>query len=492
MRLVTGIAVLVLCMAATAAEAQAPVDGFWLGTIKAGAVSLRVQVTLKSEAGGKWQCALDSLDQGGYGIPCADVTFADPNLSFDVPSVKGHWAGKLSANHDQLDGTWTQGAALPLTFERQAAAIRPPALSVTPAMPPVSAADMQAVLTADLGQQLKTGKLAPGAPFGLAIGVVRKGERRVFTFGTAKPDSLFEIGSITKTFTGLALAQMIEQGKVKPETTVRELLPAGTVKKPDGAEITLLDLTAQRSGLPRVPDNLKPADVNNPYIDYDTAKLYAFLGQHGVARPAGATFLYSNLGVGLLGHVLSVRAGKPYAQLIKEEIIEPLGLHDTVITLTPDQQARFIQGYAGDRRAVHSWELDALAGAGAIRSTAGDVLTYLEAQLHPEKLSLSGANGRTLPAAIVRSHAIQGDATPVGKIAFNWMYNVRNGDYIHDGATAGFNSYAFFNPKEDFAVVVLMNSGPDPRTFATIVGTHIGQRFEGAAAVSLDEPPLRK
>jgi CubicO group peptidase (beta-lactamase class C family) len=486
MRLVAGIAVLVLCMAAEVAGAQSLIDGFWLGTLKAGPASLRIQVTVKSE-GGKWQCSLDSLDQGAYGIPCANVAFTDPDLSFDVPAVKGQWVGKVSADHNQLTGTWTQLAPLPLTFDRQSAAIKPAAPTLSSAMPPVSAKEMQAVLARDLEQQLKTGKLAPGAPFGLAIGVVRKGERSVFTFGTAKPDSLFEIGSITKTFTGLALAQMIEQGKVKPETPVRELLPAGTVKKPDGAEITLLDLTAQRSGLPRLPDNMTPADMNNPYVDYDAAKLYAFLGKHGVARPADATFLYSNLGVGLLGHALSLRAGKPYAQLIKEEITDPLGMKDTMITLTPAQQARFIQGYSADRRAVHSWELDALAGAGAIRSTAGDMLTYLEAQLHPDKAP------PRLKAAIVRSQMIQGDAAPIGKIAFNWLQNARTGDLLHDGGTAGFSSFAFFNPKEDFAAVVLMNSGPAAPPFATLVGTHIRQRFEGVAAVSLDEPPdLRK
>jgi serine-type D-Ala-D-Ala carboxypeptidase/endopeptidase len=483
MRLVTGIAVLVLCTAAESAWSQSALDGFWLGTLKAGEATLRIQVTVKSGEDGKWQCVLDSLDQGAYGIPCSNIAYADPDLSFDVPQVKGRWVGKVSADHNQLAGTWTQIAPLPLTLDRQAAPIRPAVAGMTPALPPVSVADMKAVLTRDLEQQLTSGKLAPGAPFGLAIGVVRKGERSVFTFGTAKTDSLFEIGSITKTFTGLALAQMIEQGKVKPETTVRELLPAGIVKKPEGAEITLIDLTAQDSGLPRLPDNMTPADVNNPYVDYDAAKLYAFMGKHGVARPADAKFLYSNLGVGLLGHALSLRAGKPYAQLIKEEITDPLGMKDTVITLPPSQQSRFIQGYSADRRAVHSWELDALAGAGAIRSTAGDMVTYLEAQLHPEK-----APAR-LRAAIVRSQTIQGD-TPMGKIAFNWLQNARNGDFLHDGGTAGFSSFAFFNPKEDFGAIVLVNTGPaPPQPFATLVGMHIRQRFGGVEAVSLDDPP---
>jgi serine-type D-Ala-D-Ala carboxypeptidase/endopeptidase len=378
-------------------------------------------------------------------------------------------------------------AVLVLCMVAQAEPVKAPVPGMQSAMQPVSASDMQAVLTRDLEQQLKSGKLAPGAPFGMAVGVVRNGVRSVFTFGTAKSNSLFEIGSITKTFTGLVLAEMIEDGRVKADTPVRELLPDGTVQKPEGAEITLIDLTAQRSGLPRMPDNFAPADANNPFVDYDAAKLYAFIGKHGVARPADATFLYSNLGVGLLGQALSLRAGKPYAQLIKEDITDPLRMTDTVITLTPSQQSRFIQGYSADRRAVHSWELDALAGAGAIRSTAVDMLTYLQAQLHPERVP------PRLKAALVRSQTIQGDAAPVGKIAFNWMYRAQTGDFFHDGATAGFNSMAFFNPEQDFAAVVLMNSGPEPEALAALVGMHIRQRLGGEPAVSLDEvPALRK
>lgn len=488
MRFLTRLPILILCtLAAGAAEAQTSIDGFWLGTLRppAGA-ELRVQITVQS-AGGNPQCTLDSLDQSARGIPCANVSFTDPDLSFDVPSVKGRWVGKVSAGHDQLVGTWTQMAPLPLIFDRQQEPLKAPARGMLPSMPPVSASDMQAVLTRALEQQLKSGTFAAGAPFGMAVGVIRNGVRSVFTFGTAKADSLFEIGSITKTFTGLVLAEMIEDGKVKADTPVRELLPEGTVQKPEGAEITLIDLAAQHSGLPRMPDNFAPADPNNPYVDYDAAKLYAFMGKHGVARPADAPFLYSNLGVGLLGQALSVRAGKPYAQLIKEIITDPLRMSGTVITLTPNQQSRFIQGYSADRRAVHSWELDALAGAGAIRSTAGDMLTYLQAQLHPERVP------PRLKAALVRSQTLQGDMAPAGKIAFNWMQRGRNGDFFHDGQTAGFTSTVFFNPEQDFAAVVLINIGPERQAPAALIATHIRQRLGGEPAVSLDDvPALRK
>jgi CubicO group peptidase (beta-lactamase class C family) len=274
------------------------------------------------------------------------------------------------------------GIAWPFVLNRQTRRQIVPALTSDPAMPLVSAARMKSVLDRDLPKVLP-----PGA--GLAIGVYQRGVRRVFAYGTAKPDSLFEIGSVTKTFTGLILARMVEQGKVQLSEPVRELLPPETVDKPAGSEITLLDLATHHSGLPRMPGNFHPADKANPYADYHAADLYEYLAKHGLRKPADAAFLYSNLGFGLLGQALANRAHMSYPDLVKAEITGPPGMRDTVVTLSPDQQRRFMQGHDGDGRPVSSWDLDALAGAGALRSTAGDMLTYLEANLHPNSAAFS-------------------------------------------------------------------------------------------------------
>jgi serine-type D-Ala-D-Ala carboxypeptidase/endopeptidase len=135
---------------------------------------------------------------------------------------------------------------------------------------------------------------------------------------------MYEIGSITKTFTGLVLSQMVEQGKVQFDDPMRELLPPGLVPKPTGGEITLLSLATQHSGLPRLPDNIHPTNPADPYADYRPADLYAFLAKHTVAKPAQTDFLYSNLGFGLLGQALSNRAGVPYPVLLEQEITGPL------------------------------------------------------------------------------------------------------------------------------------------------------------------------
>ncbi|HEV3332531.1 MAG TPA: serine hydrolase domain-containing protein [Bryobacteraceae bacterium] len=350
-----------------------------------------------------------------------------------------------------------------------------------PAMPPVTAADMQSVLDRDMKPaRLQGGALAPGNYVGTTVGVIEHGVRRVFSYGIAQPDSIFEIGSITKTFTGLVLAQMVAQGKTRFDEPVRDLLPAGIVAKPRGDEITLLDLVTHHSGLPRMPDNFNPIDWNNPYADYHADNLYAYVSKHGVAKPADATFEYSNLGVGLLGQALANRAGMSYPDLLEQEVTGPLGMSDTAVSLSPEQRSRFIQGNDGRNHPAPAWDLDALAGAGAIRSTADDMLTYLDAQLHPEK-----AGG--LSAAIQESHQLRAESSLNTWIALAWFYNLDTGNFEHSGATGGYTSYVTFNLKGDYATVVLLNT-QSVTGFADQLGQHIRQRLAGQPAISLANP----
>jgi CubicO group peptidase (beta-lactamase class C family) len=440
------------------------------------------------------KCELDSLDQHAPGIPCT-ATVTGSTLKLDVPAVHGSLEATLSADGNTLDGTWNQGMALPLVLTRQASAIEvkpapPPAND--PAMPPVGVANIKEVMDKDLAAALASGELAPSTDGGVTIGVVQHGVRRIFSYGTVKPDSVFEIGSITKTFTGLLLAQSVQQKKVRLDEPVRALLPAGTVAAPpSGPEITLLDLSAQRSGLPRMPGNWNPADQANPYADYDKKALYAFIASHGVAMPAKPEFSYSNLGVGLLGQALAERAGTTYEALLHKDITGPLGMHDTAITLTASMRARFVPGHDGEHKPAHAWDLDALAGAGAIRSTAADMLTYLEAQLHPDHLphAVSATpEGKTIAAALAASHVVQGEALPGMHIALNWLRVDESGSFWHNGGTGGYSACAIFNPDADFAVVVLLNSSPGERPFMDELAAHVAQRLTGKPAVSLGPP----
>ena len=351
------------------------------------------------------------------------------------------------------------------------------------ALPPVTVVDLKAVLDKDMAGALKSGELSPSTGAGVSIAVVEHGITRVFSYGAARTDSIYEIGSISKTFTGLILAQMVEQGEVHLDDPVREWLPPGVVSKPAGDEITLLSLATQHSGLPRVPETLSP-DSTNPYANYRAADLYAYLTRHGVARKAQAGFLYSNLGFGLLGQALSNRAGMSYEALLEQEVTGPLGLNDTVVSLSSEQRARFLPGHDSKHHPAHAWEFDALAGCGAIRSTAPDMLAYLQANLHPDGLKAPTGSpaATTLSSALLQSHQLRADAMPGTRIALAWFFDPATGNYWHAGATGGYSSFAFFHPKEDFAAIVLSNTADG---FTERLGRHIEQRLAGEPAISL-------
>jgi CubicO group peptidase (beta-lactamase class C family) len=350
------------------------------------------------------------------------------------------------------------------------------------AMPPVAAADLQAVLNTDLADAIRNGPLAPGAGGGISIGIYQRGVRRIVTYGAAAPDSIFQIGSVTKPFTGLLLADMAEKGLVRFDEPVRELIPAARLPRPAGSEITLLDLATHHSGLPGIPPTFHPGNPANPAADFDVSKLYAFLAGRGVEKRPDATFAYSNLGFGLLGHALSTRAGVDFATLLHQVITGPLGINDTVVELSPEQQRRFLQGYNDDRQPVPAWDFDVLASAGGLKSTALDLLTWLEANLHPERV---GAG--TLSAALTSSHQIRSSIDSRIDLGLAWMFHPDSGIFEHGGAILAFTADAVFNPSEDVAVIVLSNVGPGTAVSADVLGEHLHARLGGKPAVSLAE-----
>ena len=172
---------------------------------------------------------------------------------------------------------------------------------------------------------------------GIVVGVLEPGGRRVISHGSATKgearrldgETVFEIGSITKVFTALLLADAVERGEVALTEPVAKFLPASVRVPERGRAITLGDLASHVSGLPRLPSNMTPKDANNPYADYTVEQLYAFLSTHQLGRDVGAQYEYSNLGGGLLGHVLALRAGMSYEALVEARITRPLGMTST-------------------------------------------------------------------------------------------------------------------------------------------------------------------
>jgi CubicO group peptidase (beta-lactamase class C family) len=302
-----------------------------------------------------------------------------------------------------------------------------------------------------------------------AIGYIVNGAAGMQAFGTMTPsggaapdaNTVYEIGSITKGLTGILLADMALAGDVSLHDTLEKFLPEPARFPETIRRITLLQLATHMSGLPRLPANLMftVKDPANPYAHYGVAELETFL--RGYAPPpdrAAITAEYSNLGFGLLGHVLSLKAGMPYEALLKARVLEPLGMRDTSIALSADQLKRLAPGHAGGV-AVSNWDINALSGAGAVRSTTADMTRLLQALMRPPESRV----GKAIRLAIEPRADMGGSkiglawitTMPPGGVPFTW----------HNGGTGGYRSFIGFTPDGKAGLVVLTNGAdlsPDP------------------------------
>ncbi len=272
-------------------------------------------------------------------------------------------------------------------------------------------------------------------------------------------DTIFEIGSVTKVFTGLLLAQMVGDGRARLDKPVSVMLPPGTkVPTKDGREITLVELTTHRSGLPSLPDDFSStdaADAARSYASYDAKRLYAFLARHVLEHAPGEHHAYSNLGVALLGHALSLHAGRSYERLVLDGIARPLGMTSTWFAVPADARARFAQGHDDGGLPAPEWRFDVLAPAGALRSTARDLARFVRAQL-----GLGGDVPAELQKAIDFSQEPQADAPPT-RIALGWLVSKGGRKRFHNGATGGMRSFVGFDRTGKRGVIVLANGTPD-------------------------------
>lgn len=308
-------------------------------------------------------------------------------------------------------------------------------------------------------QRIQSGETV-GVVIGLAApdGVVyfshhreAKGDPREFDAHT-----IFEIGSITKVFTAMLLVDTARRGEVRLDDRVDRFLPDSVAeslaKRPP---ITLLDLATHRSGLPRMPDNFDPADAENPYADYSAEKLYEFLRSWAAANDRDRDFEYSNVGTGLLGHALTRATGKSYETLLRDRIADPLGMADTRIELTDEQKKRLAAGHLDDKQ-VKGWTLDALVGAGGVRSTVSDMIRFVSAFL-----------GKAPDNVVELTREMTAKQFPTGRddasVALAWIVERQHNAEIfwHNGGTGGYHSFCGFRPDKKIGVVVLTNSTHD-------------------------------
>lgn len=275
--------------------------------------------------------------------------------------------------------------------------------------------------------------------------------------GGTTPDenTIYEIGSISKVFTAILLADMKNRGEVAFDDPISKYL-AENVKAPqrDGKSITLAHLSEQTSGLPRMPNNFRPKDPGNPFADYTPELLYEFLSKYELKRGIGEKFEYSNVGVGLLGHLLERASGKTYEQLIVDRIANVLGMPDTRITFTDSMKQRLALGYVGEKQ-VQNWDLTTLAGAGAIRSSTKDMVAFIKANL--------GLLDTPLRAAMDETHKTRADTDiPDSRIGLGWITRTpAQGPAVtwHNGGTGGYRTFSGFATETRTGAVLLCNSG---------------------------------
>ena len=295
---------------------------------------------------------------------------------------------------------------------------------------------------------------------GVAVGYVDVDTIELFSYGKTalengtkvNEQSVFEIGSISKTFTATLLALKVNSGEMSLDDPASKYLPK-SVKLPtrNGKKITLKHLATHTSALPRMPYNFAPENPKNPYADYTTEQLYAFLNSCQLTYNIGEKSEYSNLGMGLLGHILELQSGKTYEELIIEHIANPLQMNDTRLVFTDAMKSRLAKGHAGLSE-TDNWDIISLGGAGGIRSTVNDMLKYVQANLNSDKIDSKLHNAMSLAHKTAYKNETQRS-----EMALAW--HVENGKFLlHNGATGGYTAMIALNKAENKGVIVLSNN----------------------------------
>lgn len=292
----------------------------------------------------------------------------------------------------------------------------------------------------------------------LVIAYVDGDRSDVTTFGKLengrKPngDTVYEIGSITKTFTAALLADAIRSGRVKADTPVATLLPDLKIPTRDGSPITLENLATQFSGLPYMPGNLRPSDGANPYADYDVAKLKAFLADYALRRNPGEAYEYSNLGFGLLGMALT--QPQHYGDALRVKIFQPLGMTMSAVGLTDAMRSHLAKGHNNHNRETENWQFtDVLAGCGSIDSTGNDMLRYLKANM--------AAGGTAMSSSFRLAQQPIREMDKTQRIGMAWMTRAAQPKDVvwHNGTTFGYASFMGITADGKRGVVILTNIG---------------------------------
>ena len=451
-----GLAALSLAALARPAAAQ-DAAGDWLAPLEVTPGNrVPLLIHIKRDEAGVFGGTMDSPLQGVVGLTLAGIAAEAGSLSFSVPAVGGSYKGQWDASAKLWKGEWTQnGKTWPLVL-------------ILPPPPQPLPADWQAPPDAEIARLIADRNVGrPGQ--GIVVGVLDPAGQRVVAGGTgagARFDrhTLFELGSISKVFTGLILADMVDKGEVSLDDPAAKYLPAGhRMPALNGRQITLRDLATHTSGLPRMADDMPPANgIENPFADYGEAKLLAFLDRYQLTRNVGSKWEYSNLGFGLLGYLLGRAAHSDYETLLRERIAGPLHMNDTKVALARREALRLAPPFDRYMRPAKRWDIGLFAGAGGIHSSAADMLIFAHAALDAHS---------PIAAAMRTALSVRAQAAPQVEEALGWevLHPAPGREVVlHDGQTGGFQSIMTLEPAKGRAVIALANSQaqPDPTDLA--------------------------
>lgn len=317
---------------------------------------------------------------------------------------------------------------------------------------------------------------------GVSVVIVEGDVAEVFhyggtTIGGPAPNdrSVYEIGSLTKVFTATLLADAVGRGELRLEQPVAALLPVGTTLPP-GDPITLVGLATHTSGLPRLPPSMeKSEDMINPYADYTATQLYADLAATTRTQPPHGVE-YSNFGMGLLGHAMTLPAGQTFEALLRARVLGPLQMTDTAVTRSPESMERSATPHL-DRTPVPAWEWGVLVAMGGLWSTPADLRKFLQAHLDP--------GSPLAPTLRMTQEPRAGQGLFMDQIGLAWHLRP-DGVVWHNGMTHGSASYLAFEPAQRRGLAVLSNTA-DP--LIDEIGVALSLRLQGLPA-TVDLPKL--
>ncbi len=457
-----------LAAAPVAHAAAQDAVGNWVGPLQVTPdVRLPLIVHIERDEAGTLGGTMDSPTQGVRGMPLDGVAAEAGSLSFEVPSIGGSYAGQWDAEAKLWRGEWKQaGMTWPLVL-------------IIPPPPQPLPADWQLPSDEEIGRLIAE-RNAPRPGQGIVVGVLEPDGERFVSGGTdvaatVDRNTLYEIGSISKVFTALILADMVNKGEVSLDDPAEKYLPAGhRMPQRGGRQITLRDLSTHTSGLPRMAADMGAADgVDDPFVDYGEDKLLAFLDGYQLTRDVGERWEYSNLAVGLLGYLLGRAADSDYETLLRERITGPLGMNDTLIALPPDKAARLAPPFDRYMRPGETWDMTLFAPAGGIRSSAADMLIFAKAVLDP---------GSPIAAAVKTTLSVREPIpdNPNAEQALGWqvLHPGPGRDVLmHGGQTGSYQTILALEPVKGRAVVALANSqaapGPEDLALHMLTGRRV-------------------